>query len=253
MDRLYKKSKLWFALCWIGVYVIGTGGADRLSELVGMPKLVTVLFTGVLCGIILLWLRKHDLLGFFGICRPAASARAFLFYLPLAAIVSCNLWLGVRMNMPPVETVLYVLSMVGVGFLEEIIFRGFLFRAMEPDGLKSAVIVSSLTFGIGHIVNLFNGSGAELLPNLCQVCYAAAAGFLFVIIFYRSGSLLPCIATHIGVNCLSAFANETGRTPLGTVITALILTAISLGYAIILLKTLPKKENNGGNSWQAVL
>lgn len=248
MDRIYQKSKLWFALCWIGVYVLGTGGADRLSELVGMPKLVTVLFTGALCVIIVFWLRKNDLLTFFGLCRPAASAREFLFYLPLAGIVSCNLWLGVRMNMPPVETILYVLSMVGVGFLEEIIFRGFLFRAMEPDGLKSAVIVSSLTFGIGHIVNLFNGSGAELLPNLCQVCYAAAAGFLFVIIFYRSGSLLPCIVTHIGVNALSAFSDETGTTPASTIITALILTVISLGYGIILLKILPKKENNSGNS-----
>lgn len=61
------------------------------------------------------------------------------------------------------ETALYVLSMLCVGFIEELIFRGFLFKAMAKDGIKSAIIVSSITFGLGHIINLVNG--AELLPT----------------------------------------------------------------------------------------
>ena len=32
--------------------------------------------------------------------------------------------------------------------------------------------MSSVTFGRGRIVNLFNGSGAKLASNLCQVRYA---------------------------------------------------------------------------------
>ena len=84
-----------------------------------------------------------------------------LFYIPLIVLLTVNLWYGVAMNTSPLEMVLYILSMLCVGFLEEMIFRGFLFQAMVKDGVKSAIIVSSVTFGIGHIVNLINGSGAD--------------------------------------------------------------------------------------------
>ena len=123
-------------------------------------------------------------------------------------MVSCNLWFGVTVNLSPVETALYIGSMLLVGFLEELIFRGFLFCAMAENDRRSAVVVSSLTFGIGHMVNLINGSGAQLLPNLCQVCYAVAAGFLFVTLFCKTKSLIPCILTHSALNALSAFVPE---------------------------------------------
>ena len=54
-----------------------------------------------------------------------------------------------------------MVSMLFVGVLEEVIFRGLLFLAMAKDSMKAAVIVSSVTFGMGHIVNLL--SGAPLL------------------------------------------------------------------------------------------
>ena len=140
------------------------------------------------------------------------------------------------------ETALYVLSMLCVGFLEELIFRGFLFKAMEKDGVKSAIIVSSVTFGIGHIVNLFNGSGATLLPNLCQVVSAIAIGFLFVVMFYRGKSLIPCILAHQFINVTSFFANESAIDNTTRIVKSIIICVIALVYACILLKTLPKRE-----------
>lgn len=134
-------------------------------------------------------------------------------------------------NQPPLETVLYVLSMFCVGFLEELIFRGLLFQAMAKDGVRSAVVVSSVTFGIGHIVNLFNGSGAELLPNLLQVVYAVAVGFAFVMIFCRTKSLVPCIITHSVFNGLSAFAKVAAETMQRQVISGVLLAVIAGGYA----------------------
>ena len=57
------------------------------------------------------------------------------------------------------EIVFYILTMLNIGFIEEIIFRGFLFKMMEKDNVKTATAVSSITFGIGHIINLCrNGS-----------------------------------------------------------------------------------------------
>jgi membrane protease YdiL (CAAX protease family) len=113
---------------------------------------------------------------------------------------------------------------------------------MEKDGTRSAIIVSSVTFGIGHIVNLFNGSGATLLSNLCQVVSAIAIGFLFVIIFYRGKSILPCILAHQFVNITSFLANESAIDNTVRIIQSIIICIIALAYAAFLLKTLPKRE-----------
>ena len=130
--------------------------------------------------------------------------------------------------------------MLCVGFIEEIIFRGFLFKAIAKDNPKSAIMISSITFGMGHLLNLFNGSGMDLANNLCQICFAVAVGFLFVTIFYRGGSLLPCIFTHSAINALSTFANEAGFTMEKQIMRILIMIALTVAYALILTKTLPK-------------
>jgi len=242
MQKLYEKNELWFALVWIGVYVVGTSVADRVSERIGPEKCMTLPFLLLLCALALVWLSKNGLYRKYGLCRSKINAAGFLYYLPLAGLASCNFWLGVRVNLSPLETALYVGSMLCVGFLEELIFRGFLFRAMCRDSVRAAIIVSSLTFGIGHLVNLVNGSGMGLLANLCQVCYAAAAGFLFVLIFHKGGSLLPCIVTHGVLNACSAFANEARVTAQSQIVTSVILTVLSLGYALMLLK-LPAQQD----------
>jgi membrane protease YdiL (CAAX protease family) len=61
-----------------------------------------------------------------------------------------------------------------VGFLEEVILRGFLFKALCKSNVKTAI----------------------------------AIGFAFTIIFYKGKCLWPCIITHSVVNSLSAFANR---------------------------------------------
>ncbi len=224
---------------FIIVYVVGTSVADGLAEAFGITKSVTALFHAVLSAVIILWINKNRLLTKYGLCRAAVPASRYLYYIPLAAVSTVNLWFGFRMNMPPLETALYLCSMLCVGFLEEIIFRGFLFRAMEKDGVRSAVIVSSLTFGIGHIVNLFNGSGAGLIENLCQIIYAVAFGFMFVVIFHRGGSLIPCIVSHSLVNMLSAFVNESAITDAVNIILSLSLCVFISVYSVLLCKLLP--------------
>lgn len=86
--------------------------------------------------------------------------------------------------------------------------------------------------GLGHIVNLFNG--AALLPTLLQLVYACAVGFMFTVLFYKSGSLWPCIITHGVLNALSAFAVE--GTDAADMLTAAALTVISVLYALWILK-----------------
>lgn len=240
MHKLYKKSEIWFAVLWIIVYVVGASITDELSRLLGAEKSVTSVFLILLCAVAVIWMKKNELLRKYGICHTDIPLSKFLFYIPLIVLTSCNLWLGVTLNFSIQDTAFYIVSMICVGFVEEFIFRGLLFKAMSKDSVRAAIIVSSVTFGIGHIVNLFNGSGAELISNLCQVCSAVAFGFLFVIIFYRGGSLWPCIIAHSLINSLSAFAREMPSVTAEIIVSA-VLTAVAAAYAFALTKTLPKK------------
>ena len=129
-----------------------------------------------------------------------------------------------------------------VGFLEEIIFRGLLFRAMEKDNLRTAVIVSSLTFGLGHIVNLVNGSGRDAVSSLIQIVFAVLVGFVMVLIFLRGKSLVPCILFHSLNNALKVFSAEGSLDPRTEIALNLALIVVVLGgYSLYLLKTFPKK------------
>lgn len=229
---IYKKSPLWFSIILIVAYVLGSSIAESFS------KLCALLFQAALTALVSGFLIKNKLLEEYGLCRPKVKAKKLLFYLPMALFCSVNLWYGFNNKLNLKDSLVFVFSMVIVGFLEEIIFRGFLFKAMAKDSLKAAVIVSSLTFGIGHFVNLFNGSGTDLLSNSLQVLYAITFGFLCVIIFIKTKSLWPCIITHSLLNSLSLFSPEKP-----SVFSALFLFAGALVYAIIIIKLCSKRES----------
>ena len=241
LKKLYEKSEIWFALAWIIGYVVLASTGDNISADLGIEKIVTLPILIALSAILYFFVKKNGLTGKYGLCKSQLPAAKMLFYIPLLVLLTANLWYGVAMNQSPLETVLYVLSMFCVGFLEEMIFRGFLFKAMAKNGVRSAIIVSSVTFGVGHIVNLINGSGAELLPNLLQVVYAIAIGFAFVMIYCKTKSLVPCILTHSIFNGLSAFANEAAMTPQRETVSGILLAVIGGGYALYL--TLAVKED----------
>jgi len=235
MKAFYEKHPLGFALGWIGIYVVGFSVADGLSAAVGIEKSVTAPAGLAMTAWLLYWLKREKLLKVYGLGRAFPPLKAYLYFLPLAVMVSANLWGGMCLRYTVAETVLYVASMICVGILEEVIFRGFLFKAMCRDSVKWAVAVSSVTFGLGHEINLL--SGAQVLPTLLQIGYATAAGFVFTVIFHRSGSLVPCIAAHCLMNSLSAFQAETSRTR--ELITAAVLCVLPAAYGLYLWKTAP--------------
>ena len=234
LKRLYSKSKIWFAVAWIIAYCVLMSAGDSLSSIVGLEKSVTLAVGVILSAVILVFLKKNGLFAEYGLCAPKTSFKSMLYYVPLVIMLGANLMFGVGLHRGALETVLYVLSMLCVGFLEEVIFRGLLFEAMRTESVKAAVIVSSLTFGIGHIINLVNGSGAELLPNLLQVVYATAAGFMFVMMYYRSKSLIACIGAHGIFNALSVFADESAATSETQILSAIFLTVVTGSYALYL-------------------
>ena len=242
MKKLYEKNELTFAIVWIVVYCVLQSVGNPLNKVIGIEYAASAVFCILQTIVLFTFIRKNNLQKLYGLCKTPVPAWRFLYYVPLFILASGNLWNGAALNYTPAETVCRIVCMLCVGFLEEVIFRGFLFVAIAKDNIKSAVIISSVTFGIGHIINLFNGSGMNLVNNLCQIVFAVAVGFLLVTIFYRGGSLLPCIIVHSAINTLGTFANDTNLTAKMHLLHIGILIVITIVYTMILTKTLPKTQ-----------
>ena len=242
MKTLYEKNQLTFALVWIVVYCVLQSLANPLNKAIGVEYAASAGFCILQALALFAFIRKNGLLKRYGLCKSVVPARRFLCYLPLVVLASGNLWNGAALHYAPAETVCRIVCMLCVGFLEEVIFRGLLFVAIARDNVKSAVIISSVTFGIGHIINLFNGSGMDLVSNLCQIVFAIAVGFLLVTIFYRGGSLIPCILAHSAINTLGTFANDASLPTETRLLHLGILIVIAVVYTLILTRTLPEAE-----------
>lgn len=227
IKKLFERYETFMCIMLIILYVVinsyclqNFGTTDYRSAIINTIFSVALL-------ILIIGLKRTS---YYGLTKVSDSKR-YLYFIPLLLIVSVNLWGGIHVNNTSSELLFHVITMINVGFIEEIIFRGILFKMMEKDSLKRAMIVSAITFGIGHIVNLLNG--ADVIPTLLQICYATAIGFLFVIIFYKSKSLVPCIITHSLINSLSIFSSENEML---SYVASAFLIIVPLIYAVYISK-----------------
>ena len=204
MRKFYETKPVLFAILWIVIYVVlmaplrGSYGDDSLQMLLGLVAVSAAL----LAVIRLLGIEKE-----LGMTRWLQNGKALLWLLPMWVLSTGNLWGGVGLRYAGINTLMAVLSFLLVGVVEEIVFRGFLFNGMKRTGkLSVAIVVSALTFGMGHIVNLLTGHAT--METLVQVLFAVAWGFLFTFAYLKGGSLLPCIAIHGLIDAFSVFSRD---------------------------------------------
>jgi len=235
MKEYFEKHETLISILLIVIYLITN---SYCMQNFGITDYRATILNFALSIAIIVFIIKNKLGEYFGLTKFPKS-KEFLYFIPLLLMISVNLWNGININNSTIEIVYYMLTMICVGFLEEIIFRGFLFKMMSKDNVKSAIIVTSFTFGIGHIVNLLNG--ADLIPTLIQICYAISGGYLFVIIFLKGKSLWPCIITHSAVNALSIFNIDN---VLSMYIEPVFLIVVSISYAMYLRKNINEKESD---------
>lgn len=241
MYTLYRKSELWFSLILIFIFSVLQSISIEGNKQLGVEYSVSAVSTLVLAVFLYWFIRRKELKDYYGFRRLQISYKQFLYFVPLFVLISINLWNGVKINLPVTDSICYLVYMLGVGFVEEMLFRGFLFRALAKDNMKMAVIISSLTFGLGHLFNLLNGSGMTLVANLSQVVGAVSVGFLFVLILLRGGSIIPCIATHAAIDMVSLFANEDGLTTEKRILFGVVRIAIIILYICVITG-----KKNGG-------
>ena len=230
MNKFFEKHETICLIILIAGYVIMN---SYCMQNFGFTSVISFILNTIFSIVLLALIIYSKKLKYYGLTK-AENVKKFLYFIPLLIISTVGLWNGINVKNSASEILFHVLTMVNIGFLEEIIFRGILYKSIEKDNKKLAIIVSSITFGIGHIVNLLNG--ADLISTIAQICYATALGFLFVTIFDKSKSLIPCIFTHILINSISILEADSTETSIYLISLGLIV--ISVIYTLYINKTI---------------
>ena len=229
MKKLFEKNEIWFAVFWIVLYVAAMVPLRNFGD--DSPFMMTGLI--VISVLMFLFVKTNGLADYYGLSGWAKNNGAMLWFVPLWIVASLNLWGGIEPRFPMPGQIFAVISMAFVGFAEEMIFRGFLFKAMLKNGVKTAVIVSSLTFGIGHISNLLTGH--ELFETLLQITFAVAYGFIVTMAYYKGGSLLPCILCHSLTDVFAQFAKD-DASPMLNWIAHGVIFVLAVAYCLYLTR-----------------
>ena len=199
MRKLYEQKEMLFAVLWIVAYCVIVG---TIRGYFGMESIYMLLALALFTAAIIIFVKANHLEDKYGLAGWPKDMNKYLFFIPMWILATGNIWGGFSPSYHGVSLVIAALSMVLVGFVEEMIFRGFLFRAMlSKNKTTVAIIVSAVTFGIGHIVNLFIvQTGFE---TVIQIIFAISWGFILTMVCFQSGSIIPCIIAHSAIDVLS--------------------------------------------------
>jgi membrane protease YdiL (CAAX protease family) len=120
---------------------------------------------------------------------------------------------------PPIEQLLStreavaifaIFGIVFAPFLEELLFRGFLFRVLEQTaGVSVAIRVTAVLFALLHVPQLW-GSWAGMLLIF-------SVGFILSTLRARTGSLIPTVIVHTAYNGMLFLAFAAGSIAEGSV------------------------------------
>ena len=229
MKKLYEKSEITFAILWIVIYTVCVGNLRSLGD--DSPILMSALIA--ISALMFLCVRITGTMEYYGLSGWAKNSRVMLWFIPLWIISSGNIWIGISPDYSMPGLLYAAVMMAFVGFAEELIFRGFLFKAMlKGDNVKTAIIISSITFGLGHIVNLFIGQ--DFAETLMQMVFAVIVGFVFTMVFYKGGSLWPCILAHSIIDVTSVFCS--GESPVLEWVIHIVVFVLGVIYCLYLAK-----------------
>lgn len=126
--------------------------------------------------------------------------------------------------------ILYVTIIAPI--IEEIIFRGWMLKVLKKYGTVTAIIISSLTFGI------FHGTVYQSIPTIF-------IGIILAILTIKSKSLIPSMIVHLCSNTLSVLQEYINISNIMLEqLFSIIIVVISLVIIIYLIITNIKKILN---------
>jgi len=117
-----------------------------------------------------------------------------LYFLPLIVAEILPFMNGFDQSVSLIQIGLLFLFAAVVGINEELFFRGLMLKVLSIKGVKYAIIVSSLLFGIGHAFTALGGS--EPLYVVILIIFAGLFGLVCAEIVVMTKSIIPLIIWH---------------------------------------------------------
>lgn len=183
--------------------------------------------------------------------KPQKEVYILLFFAALVAInnfpISAFVSGRAVLTASPPAIIAFVFENIAIGFFEEIVFRTmFLVLIFQyvPESkyrLLIAIVLSSLFFGLVHIINIFYG--ASIPATLLQVLYSILTGMMFSVLFVTTKNIWISMIAHILYNIAGSLFVRTGTVLLQfdtiTILSTIVIGAIT---AVIYYTILTKKE-----------
>lgn len=225
---------LWLATTVLPGKLVNDGPTDLIDTAAGGVAW-NILFAGILLVAAIWWFGWRD----FRFNAPKAGTLKILWLPCLMLLVPLALIL--MLGFPPLALVALVLfNSLLVGFSEETMFRGVLFRALRgPLSIWPAIIITSIAFGSVHILNGF--TTGDFGTATIQAVSAACSGLLLIALLIRTGSIWVPIIYHalwdalLFIMAVAASDKETAEPAASTV-----ETATGLGHIVVpLLLVMP--------------
>ncbi|MGE7690702.1 CPBP family intramembrane glutamic endopeptidase [Lysinibacillus sp. NPDC097214] len=189
--------------------------------------------------LVTLWIMKKSKFSFkdFGFRR--FKAEAWMVVIVVFELVAFFNGITDQDGLSAQYVLILLLFVIAVGLCEEFIFRGLIFKYLSANGLKTAIIGSSILFGIGHLANVF--SGADLLMTLLQITFAFLFGLVCAEIVAKTKSIMFPIIWHASHDFIAFMTDKSEPTVLAISI-YVFHCLVLMGLAIYFWRVLfPKK------------
>lgn len=184
---------------------------------------------------------KHRRLSSLGFHRTNhILVKQLYYFIPLIAIALLPFSSGINVDRGIGLIFANLFLTLGIGFYEEIYFRGIICNLWVEKGERTAVVISSILFAVCHIMNV--AGGASVIETMLQICFAFVYGIVFALIFVVCHSIWPCIILHT-FHDFCSFISADGTT-LENVSVGAIQFIILVCYTFALIKRKSKSSNS---------
>ena len=194
-------SALIIAIYFFGMYLIGTFIKNAIAATI--VDIIFKIVMGTIAIIITKFIIKVER---FSYIKKGLLYGIFIYGAMFLAYTISNLILGYSgMDRTFMEALPYIILFlficIGIGFVEEIIFRGLILNVINKLFVNSkhrdlwAIILSSVIFGLCHLFNLI-ATPNMVISTITQVLYATIIGAYFAVIYVKTHNIVAPIILH---------------------------------------------------------
>lgn len=147
----------------------------------------------------------------------------------------------------------WLLAGLAVGFVEELVTRGFVVKMMRESGHREIVVAlaSAGIFAALHFTNLFT-STQGLAVTLLQIVYTIAFGICMYLILRVTRTLIAPILVHASTDpSISLFGAHPASSPLALLPALSTYLVIVTGFVLLIVLIVSERRRTRGESLEA--